>query len=320
MDMDILHRAEELLGPAVKVEEHRNWAIFWCPFHPDAERGGKRGRPNFGIHLEKGYWRCFVCGARGPSIEALAKALGEEVPRPRFQHRLRRSRRPHQGPSLALIAYALGEARAAFRGSPAEHYVAVQRRIRPEIAMLYGLGFGVPYPLVGNAVVRAARAARMVTKGGWWLWAGGVVYAEPPMPSPIFIQVRHLRNALKYQTWGTLSRPGGAWLVSEETEALVVVEGLFDMLALAQVLQAKGLLGQVVPVYTVGGGSTAQLDWLRQQRKRKRRIYLIPDPDPAGNAWVERIREKVRFAGVFRPPANLDPDEAILEGWWPFPF
>ena len=314
---DILRRAEELLGPPVHIDQ-RGWGTWWCPFHPDAERGGKRGRPNFGVHLEKGHWRCFVCGARGPSIDALAKALGEET-RPRFQHRSPRPRRP-QGPSLALIAYALGEARAAFRDSPAEHYVVIERKIHPRIAQMYGLGYGVAYPDAPPAVQKAGREARLVTARGWWLWAGGVVYADPPAPTPLFIQVRHLRDNApsKYQTWGMLSRPGGAWLVSEETEALVVVEGLFDMLALAQIL-SQGLLGRVVPVYTVGGGSTAQLDWLRQQRKRKRRIYLIPDPDPAGNAWVERIREKVGRVRVFRPPAGRDPDEAILlDGWWPF--
>ena len=317
--MDILDRAIELLGPPVRIEKHRGWGIWWCPFHPDEERRGKRGRPNFGINLKKGYWRCFVCGASGPSLRALARALGEDWKPPKYDHKPRK----RTGPALSLVTYALAECRAAFRNTPAAHYVAVERKIPPHIAALYGLGYGLPYPPVPPSVVQAAQKAHMVTKRGWWLWAGGVVYAEPPTSPPVFIQVRHLRSKApsKYQTWGTLWKPGGAWLVSEETEALIVAEGLFDMLALATVLHALSLLPRVVPVYTVGGGSADQLNWLRTQSLTGRKIYLIPDPDPGGDAWAERIRERVRVAGVLRPPEGRDPDEAVLEdGWWPFRF
>ncbi len=316
--MDILDQAIELLGPPVRIEKHRGWGIWWCPFHPDEERRGKRGRPNFGINLEKGYWRCFVCGASGPSLRALAAALGEGW-KPQTLEPDRSKIRTL--PSLSLIAYALAECRAAFRGSMAEYYVTVERRISPEIAAVYGLGYGVPYPRVHKAVLEAGREARLVSRRGWWLWAGGVVYADPPTPPHLFIQVRHLRkkSPSKYQTWGTLHRPGGSWLVSDDTEALIVTEGQFDMLALATVLYSQKLLGRVAPVYTAGGGSAAQLEWLRTQARKGRKIYLIPDPDPGGDAWVERIRERVRVAGVFRPPEGRDPDEAILmDGWWPF--
>ena len=51
---DILSAAEEILGPAVRVERHRDWAIFWCPFHCDEDRAGRGGQPNFGVHLVKG--------------------------------------------------------------------------------------------------------------------------------------------------------------------------------------------------------------------------------------------------------------------------
>jgi len=319
MNPEILRRAEELLGPPVRLETHREWGIWWCPFHPDAERGGRRGRPNFGIHLEEGHWRCFVCGAKGPSLDALARELGE---RPRYttRHTARPHTTPRPRPGLALLTYALAEARAAYRGSPAEYYVTVERRVHPEIAQMYGLGFGVPYPAVHPAVVEAARAARMTTGKGWWLWAGGVVYAEPPTSTPLFIQVRHLRKRArhKYQTWGSLQRPGGAWVVRPSTEALIVVEGLFDMLALATAL--RGLLPRVVPVYTVGGGSAAQLEWLARQAA-KRRLFLVPDGDAAGEAWVARLRKRIPVpVEVFEPPSGMDPDEAVLHGWWPFPF
>ncbi|MBK7454297.1 MAG: hypothetical protein IPJ46_11455 [Anaerolineales bacterium] len=48
---DILSAAEEILGSAVRVESHRDWAVFWCPFHNDASREGSGGHPNFGVNL-----------------------------------------------------------------------------------------------------------------------------------------------------------------------------------------------------------------------------------------------------------------------------
>ena len=60
---DILFAAEEILGPAVRVERHRDWAVFWCPFHNDSSRAGQGGHPNFGVHLVDGYWKCLRCGA-----------------------------------------------------------------------------------------------------------------------------------------------------------------------------------------------------------------------------------------------------------------
>ena len=51
---NILSAAEEILGTAVRVEDHRNWAIFWCPFHNDASREGEGGQPNFGVNLQSG--------------------------------------------------------------------------------------------------------------------------------------------------------------------------------------------------------------------------------------------------------------------------
>src|SRR5512139_2142306 len=74
---DILSSAEELLGPAVRVERHRNWAIFWCPFHGDEDRAGQGGQPNFGVNTAEGYWKCLRCGASGGSINVLRQKLGK---------------------------------------------------------------------------------------------------------------------------------------------------------------------------------------------------------------------------------------------------
>jgi len=54
---NILSAAEEILGTTVRVEAHRDLAIFWCPFHIDSSREGEGGHPNFGVNLVSGYWK-----------------------------------------------------------------------------------------------------------------------------------------------------------------------------------------------------------------------------------------------------------------------
>jgi len=313
---EILAEAEEILGPALNVEWHRNWAVFWCPFHDDQSRSGKRGRPNFGVNIEKGYWKCLRCGASGPSLRVLRKRLGKGWTPPALPERPKEPRRP----SFSLLAEATAAARASFRGSTAEQYLTVERKIRPAVASMYGMGYGVPYPTVPPIVLEAAKAHRLATDKGWWIWAGGLIYADPPL-DPQMIQVRHLRKKAysKYQTWGRLNRPAGAWRVSHTTQVLVVVEGMIDMLALAQAFQDHGLGNTVIPLYLAGSGSAKAYEWLREKGK-KREIFLVPDDDAGGRDWLTNLRKHKVKGKVFTPPNGLDPDEAVLAGWWPFPF
>jgi len=312
---EILAEAEDILGPAEKVEWHRRWAVFWCPFHDDFSRQGKRGRPNFGVNLDEGYWKCLRCGASGPSLKALRHRLGKGWTPPLPE----RPAEPQRPPFAALLE-AVAVARANFRGSPAERYLSETRRIRPAIASMYGVGYGVPFPPVSPATLRAAQAHRLATDKGWWIWAGGVVYTDPPM-RPQMVQVRHLREKAysKYQTWGRLNRPAGAWRVGATTEALVVVEGMVDMLALAQAFQDHGLGNAVIPLYLAGSGSARSYEWLRE-KAGKRELILVPDPDDGGKDWIANLRRHGVKGQVFWPPDGLDPDEAVLAGWWPFPF
>ncbi|HEY57642.1 MAG TPA: toprim domain-containing protein [Anaerolineae bacterium] len=223
-------------------------------------------------------------------------------------------------PSFSLLAEAVAAARANFRGSPAEQYLTVKRRIRPIVASMYGVGYGLPFPPVSQAVLKAAQAHRLATDKGWWIWAGGLVYAEPPL-EPQMIQVRHLRDKAysKYQTWGRLNRPAGAWRVGPNTQALVVVEGMIDMLALAQVFHDHNLGNKIIPLYLAGSGSTRAYEWLRETAER-RHLFLIPDADEGGKDWLTNLRRHGVKGEVFFPPDGLDPDEAVLDGWWPFPF
>jgi len=185
---------------------------------------------------------------------------------------------------------------------------------------MYGVGYGVAYPPVSPTVLKVAQAHHIATKRGWWVWAGGVVYAEPPI-EPETIDVRHLRKNVPrdHQRWGSPSRPGGAWRVTSLTEAIIVVEGLMDMLSFAQVLHEKGWGNRIVPVYTGGSGGAAIYNWLREQ-SAKRELIIVPDNDDGGKGLLAILRRHGVKGQVFWPPEGRDPNDAIPWGWWPFPF
>jgi DNA primase len=148
-----------------------------------------------------------------------------------------------------------------------------------------------------------------------------VVYADPPT-EPRAIQVRHRRTGenRKYQTWGTLQVPLGAWrLKPNQHQILIVVEGMFDMLALAQAVHDRGL-HNLLPLYTGGASvSSAMLTWFETHPEYA--YILIPDGDRAGSDWTAALQAFIQKSGglvhVTHPPEGLDPDEALMQGWWP---
>jgi hypothetical protein len=325
---DILSAAEGILGTAVRVEEHRGWAIFWCPFHNDASREGTGGQPNFGVNLVSGYWKCLRCGARGGSLKSLQDKLGWKVPPPVSETIPTRPKRPPT--QVQLLDEAVSEARACVQTSPAWSYLS-RRGVTPYIALVYGLGYGLPVPCVHREIMEAAKQSMMVRRDGTWLWAGGVVYADPPT-HPSVMNVRYIpeeqlpkgtRNftpAKNHKTWGNRLQPLGSWRITPGTHTIIVLEGLFDMLIAAQKIHQLGRDGEVVAVYTNGASPSAKmLQWFREHNRYE--YVLLSDPDKAGDEWTEHLTDAIRSGGAdvqsLRPPAPLDPDEAILSGWWP---
>jgi DNA primase len=51
-------------GPRLKGRG--TWRDAVCPFHDDT-------RPSLRINVERGYWRCMACGARGGDVLAFHK-------------------------------------------------------------------------------------------------------------------------------------------------------------------------------------------------------------------------------------------------------
>lgn len=325
---NILSAAEKMLGTAVRVEDHRGWAIFWCPFHNDADREGEGGQPNFGVNLTSGYWKCLRCGASGGSLKSLQKKLGREWAPPVSVAAPTRPQRPPT--QVQLLDEAVSEARSCVQRSPAWDYLAV-RGVTPYTALVYGLGYGLPVPRVHREILEAARQSMMVRRDGVWLWAGGVVYADPPT-QPAVMNVRYIpeeqlpkgtRNFTppkNHKTWGNRLQPLGSWRITPKTRTIIVLEGLFDMLITAQKIHQLGRDGEVVAVYTNGASPSAKmLAWFREHNQYE--YVLLSDPDKAGDEWTGHLTDAIQKGGAgvqaLQPPAPLDPDEAILSGWWP---
>jgi hypothetical protein len=267
MDIDILSAAEEILGKAVRVEQHRGWATFWCPFHNDADRAGQGGHPNFGVHLLDSYWKCLRCGTSGGSLKSLSYKLGIDWRPPVSAAPPTRSERPPT--QVERLDEAMAEARANLQRSPAWGYLA-QRELRSYTSLVYGLGYGMPVPAVHRNVIEAAEQSLMLRHDGTWLWAGGVVYADPPT-HPTVLNVRYIpaeqlpagtRSFVpkkNHRTWGRRLQPLGAWRITGETRTLVVLEGLFDMLVTAQKLHELGREADTVAIYTNGASPSAKM-------------------------------------------------------------
>jgi hypothetical protein len=320
---DILSAAEEILGRAERVESHRDWAVFWCPFHNDASREGAGGHPNFGVNLSSGYWKCLRCGATGGSLNSLRLKLGRNW-KPSVS--VMPPTRPQKPPTqVQLLDEAVSEARSVVQRSPAWSYLA-KRGVSPYTALVYGLGYGIPVPRVSPEITSAAKQSLMVRADGSWLWAGGVVYADPPT-HPTVMNVRYIPDIDRsftpeknHKTWGIRIQPLGSWRIQPTTRTVIVLEGLFDMLITAQKIHQLGREADTVAVYTNGASPAAKMkQWFSEHSLFD--YILLQDPDPAGEEWTDTLTTCIQAGGAqvctFIPPDQLDPDEAILKGWWP---
>ncbi len=331
---EILTQAMELMPGKFVREDSRGWAHFWCPFHPDDQRQGKSKRPNFGVDLNTGRWKCLRCWKSGGSLNSLRRQLGIVDWRPRTAPTLAETPAPprpavHQS-QVCSLDEAVSATRSGFVKSPAAEYAHKVRRLTPYISLIYGLGYGLPRPPVSRETWQAARASKMLLRDGTWLWAGGVVYADPPT-QPSVLNVRYIPDEMlptgsrtfaiqdNHHTWGNRIQPLGAWRITAATKTVLVVEGMFDMLVAAQEIRQRGVEREAVPVYTNGAApARSVLDWFG---KHDYEYIVIPDPDKAGEEWAEGVTKAIRQGSgklqVARPPDGHDPDEAFLSGWWP---
>ena len=238
---------------------------------------------------------------------------------------------------------ALSAARSSLLTSPAISYLR-ERGVKQYTALVYGLAYGQPMPYISKGTAMSAYDAKLVLRSGVWLWAGGVVYADP-INRPTVLNVRYIPDERlpagtrpfpieeNHHTWGVRQTPLGSWRITGSTRVLIVVEGLFDMLIGAQTVGERNLHPEVVTVYTNGASPVYRmLDWFTANAT-KYDFVLIPDQDKAGlggwddvnqkdvPGWLQHLTSAIDKGGgrhcVINTPNGLDPDEAFLSGWWP---
>jgi len=326
---DILADVRKILGQEIRITK-RNWAVYWCPKHPDESQIGSTGEPNFGVDLNTGRYNCFRCGFKGGSLKSLARAVSATYVPKNVEFIKRRPKRDlTHGYVVSQVQEAIADAQSRLLNSTAMSYLR-QRGITPYTAMVYGLGYAVGAPYISCDTAQAAYKLGLITRGGTWLWQESVLYADP-VSNPSVLNVRYLPSQFlggprdfqlgkhPHRTWGERTTPLGAWRITPRTRGVVIVEGLFDMLVGAQCLDERRLYPEYVCVYTNGASPSFEiLEWFAEHDYD---YYLIRDMDMAGADWVEMtttaMGEKKRRFVVLYPPNDLDPDEAFLNGWWP---
>lgn len=287
---DILKDVRKILGQEIRITK-RNWAIYWCPSHPDESQKGSTGEPNFGVDLSTGRYNCFRCGFKGGSLKSLAKAIGAEYAPKNVEFIKRRPRRDaNNGYDVSHVLEAIADSQGRLLKSPAMSYLK-HRGVTPYTAMVYRLGYAVGTPYISRDTAQAGYKLGLITRGGTWLWQESILYADP-VSDPKALNVRYLPGEYMKQprdfqlgkhphrTWGERTAPLGAWRITPRTRAVVIVEGLFDMLVGAQCLDERHLFPEYVCVYTNGASPAFEmLDWFAEYDYD---YFLIRDMDKAG--------------------------------------
>ena len=325
----ILDEARKILKTNELRINKKGWAEFWCPAHPDEQRGGTTGVPNFAIDLNTGRYNCFRCGFKGGSLYSLAKKLGADYQPKQAEFIVKRPKREiNGGVTVADLLEALADAQSRILSSSAMSYLK-HRGVTPYTAMMYGLGYGIGNPAVSYSTTDAGYKLGMVYHREW-LWSESVVYADP-VTDPAVLNVRYLPSEYMrhgrgfelgkhpHRTWGDRLAPLGAWRITERTQAVMVVEGLFDMLVSAQFLDQRGLYPDIACVYTNGASPSAEIiEWFGEHDYD---YFLIQDMDKGGDDWTATLTRVMNEKGfkytLIYPPVDMDPDQAFLSGWWP---
>lgn len=337
------------------VEEIRARAdlVSICGEHTSLRRMGKSFRgpcplhggdgPNFSVDMDRGIFKCFVCGEGGDVFAFLMKLLGLDFPsavrhvgeRVGIHVPDQEDRRPdphaHLREAAAFAAEWFQERLGAEEGNACRRYLA-SREIEPEQAEAYGLGYA---PDAWGALAEAA-AVRGIERSA--LLQVGLLATSERSRQPY----DHFRNRLIFTILDLRDRPvgfGGRALgpasdripkyinsadspIFHKGEVLyglnwarhqirregfaVVVEGYTDVLS----LHVRG-----IPVVVAGLGTAFTLHQAKALARYTSQVYLLYDSDVAGLRATFRAADVLLSAGlhplVVTLPEGEDPDSMV---------
>jgi DNA primase len=333
---DLIARADllDVIGTRVQLKKSGSNHKGLCPFHDEKT-------PSFTIRPDKGFYKCFGCGAYGNAIDFLMQYENRPFPEAvEILAEMLRLEIPYEGDAAPAERHddlyaVLEDADAVFRQQLREHAPAIgylkARGIDGATAARFGLGFapdawdtlteparqdpnrldcligarlavrsegGRVYDRFRNRITFPIRdtRGRVIGFGGRVLGDDEPKYLNSP-DTPLFDKSRTL-----YGLFEARQAPG-------RPDALIVVEGYMDVIALAQ-------SGVGPAIATMGTATTA--DNARQLTRLGDRVVFCFDGDRAGRAAAWRALESVLpfgggnvEIGFVLLPDGEDPDSFV---------
>lgn len=336
---EILARSDigAFVGSFVQLRKRGNDLVGLCPFHSEKT-------PSFHVHPDRGFFKCFGCGAGGDVIDFVRQRENLSFPEAaRVLARRAGIELEAENPAAARVRnekeqiYAANELAVAFfhrtlRSSPsageARAYVE-QRGIKPASIETFKLGFapgGWSGELVdelrqsGVDLDLAVKAglAKPSERGGYYDFYRNrlMIPTYASTGEAVAFGGRALDDSqpkyLNTTTTPVYTKGRGLYALNLarraalDAEALIVVEGYLDCIALHQA-------GFPNAVASLGTAFTAEQ--AAELRKYAERIYLCFDADAAGGAATSKSIGMLKDVGcavfVVQLPGGEDPDTFV---------
>ncbi len=333
---DLVARSDllEVVGMRVQLKKAGSNYKGLCPFHDEKT-------PSFTVRPDKGFYKCFGCGAYGNAIDFLMEYENRPFPEAvEILADLLRLEIPYEGtpertdghePLYAALAAADRLYRERLRDNPEAIGYLKSRGIDGETAARFGVGFAPDAwdTLAGPARNDAAKSEALLTAGLAVRSDGGRLYDR--FRNRIMFPIRDTRGRVIGFGGRVLGNEEPKYLNSPDTPlfdksrtlyglyearqqpgrpaSVVVVEGYMDVIALMQ----NGISPAIA---TMGTATTA--DNTRQLTRLSERIVFCFDGDRAGRAAAGRALESVLpfgggnvSIGFMLLPEGDDPDTLV---------
>ena len=332
---EILSRTDigAFIGTHVQLRKRGNDLVGLCPFHGEKT-------PSFHVHPDRGFFKCFGCGAGGDVIKFVQQLENLSFPEAaRVLARRAGIELEAESPAAARVRserdqiYAANDVAAAYFhrvlridgvGASARAYVA-SRSLSPAIVESFKLGFAPPGwnglvdELRQNGVDLAVAAKAGLLKardtGGFYDFYRNrlMIPTYATTGEVVAFGGRALDESepkyLNTSTTPVYTKGRGLYALNvarraaASADALIVVEGYLDCIALHQ----AGFGNAVASL-----GTAFTPEQAAELRKYAERIFLCFDADAAGNAATGKSIDVLKAAGcsafVVALPAGEDPD------------
>jgi len=336
---EILARTDigNFIGSYVQLRKRGNDLVGLCPFHAEKT-------PSFHVHPDRGFFKCFGCGQGGDVIKfvqqresltfpeaarVLARRAGIELEaEDPATARARGEKEEIFAANELAAAYFHRSLRLGREGEHARAYVAA-RGLDGATIEAFKLGYAAAPPpwdglaseLAKNGVDLAiAEKAGLVKRGqsGYYDFYRGrlMIPTYATTGEVVAFGGRSLDDAqpkyLNTSTTPVYVKGRGLFALNvarravAEREALIVVEGYLDCIALHQA-------GFTNAVASLGTAFTAEQ--AAELRKYAERIFVCFDADAAGSAATNKSVDLLEAAGcaafIVQLPAGEDPDTFV---------